>query len=135
MDNVTATVTVTGQVASCDPEEAGSFGVTVFPTPQSEPSISSNGHLSCQDSTAFVTLTMLTANTSLEGVNGPGLMRIFQKSYFQRLLKCLKEKRIKKYIYTAQEVYDAKKLVRIYLKKVLKRFINSKVESFNMLTI
>ena len=32
VDNVTATVTVTGQVASCDPEEAGSFGVTVFPT-------------------------------------------------------------------------------------------------------
>ena len=76
VDNVTATVTVTGQVASCDPEEAGSFGVTVFPTPQSEPSISSNGHLSCQDSTAFVTLTMLTANTNLEGVTGPGVLGV-----------------------------------------------------------
>ena len=74
LENVTATVTVTGQVASCDPEEAGSFGVTVFPSPQSEPSISSNGHLSCQDSTAFVTLTMLTANTNLEGVSGPGVL-------------------------------------------------------------
>lgn len=76
VDNATATVTVTGQVGSCDPEEAGSFEVTVFPSPQSEPSISSNGHLSCQDSTAFVTLTMLTGNTTLEGATGPGVLSI-----------------------------------------------------------
>ena len=76
VDNLNGTVTVTGQVGSCEPEEAGSFGVTVFPTPQSEAAVSSNGHLSCQDSTAFVTLTMLTANTTLQNASGPGVLSV-----------------------------------------------------------
>ena len=76
VDNLNGTVTVTGQVGSCEPEGAGSFGLTVFPTPQSEAAVSSNGHLSCQDSTAFVTLTMLTANTTLENASGPGVLSV-----------------------------------------------------------
>jgi len=76
VDNLNGTVTVTGQFGSCESEEAGSFGVTVFPTPQSEVAVTSNGHLSCQDSTAFVTLTMLTANTTLDNASGPGVLSV-----------------------------------------------------------
>ena len=73
-NEVSSTVTVLGQVASCDLEVAGNFSVTVFPIPQAEVSVSPDGNLSCIDGLATLTPEFATPGTSVQSWNGEGVV-------------------------------------------------------------
>jgi gliding motility-associated-like protein len=72
--DLTGTVTVTGQVGSCNSEEAGTYQITTYPTPQAEITVSPDGNLSCADGTANIALNFLTTGSSALNVNGPSVI-------------------------------------------------------------
>ena len=73
---IDAVITLIGQAGECEPEEAGSFNVSVFPTPQADVEISSDGNLSCLDSLAVISWDILTEDTDLTSFEGGSILTV-----------------------------------------------------------
>ena len=73
-DAIDGTVTIFGEAGACGPQEAGSFDVSVFPTPQADVTVSPNGNLSCIDSLAIIEWDIVTDFTQVTNFEGGSIL-------------------------------------------------------------
>jgi gliding motility-associated-like protein len=74
IDAIDGTVTIFGEAGGCGPQEAGSFDVSVFPTPQADVTVSPNGNLSCIDSLAIIEWDIVTEFTQVTNFEGGAIL-------------------------------------------------------------